>query len=222
MSEPATFVPLPVHEGWDSAVQDGAAAAPQPVQEQAALEPAPKPTRRRNPYEQYYEIRPSQTGGLGCFAVRDIDEGVVILMEKPMLDTTVYNLRRDLATLPKAVNAHFYTLAHDASVDRFAKVEDIWHKNAFEVPSGIAIFAIASRFNHACEPVFNVVYAWDRFKNVMTFCTKRAVKAGEELRITYGGCPLSLYVRYGFICQCGGCDSVSRAQAEEHRPYIWR
>ncbi|KAK3987007.1 hypothetical protein QBC44DRAFT_310712 [Cladorrhinum sp. PSN332] len=206
---------MPVSPAPANTPVDSASEIDQPVSEKAE-------TKRQHGYEEFFEIRPSKTGGLGAFAVHDIKKDEIILMEKPMLRTTAFLIRQDLAELPIELKEHFMTLAHNPKVDRFAKVEDIWHKNSFEVPTGIAIFAIASRFNHACRPVYNVLYAWDNDKHVMTFSTNRTIKAGEELRITYGGSPISLYIRYGFVCKCGGCVSLTKDQVKQYEAHIWR
>jgi SET domain-containing protein len=82
-------------------------------------------------------------------------------------------------------------------------------KIRFQVPTGIAIFNLASRFNHACppSPVRNVAYHFDVEKGVMVFtvCAEEPIPAGAELFISYGGTPAELYTTYGFRCGCGGC-----------------
>ncbi|KAK4170368.1 hypothetical protein QBC43DRAFT_197754, partial [Cladorrhinum sp. PSN259] len=171
---------------------------------------------------EFFKIRPSKKGGLGAFAVRDLKAEEIILVEKPMLRTSPFFLRRDLAELPVEQKLYYMTLAHDPKLDQFAKVEDIWQKNSFAVPMGIAIFGIASRFNHACQPVCNVNYAWDDFKEVMTFSTTRVITAGEELTVTYGGSPISLYARYGFVCKCGGCISLTDEHVEQYHAQMYR
>jgi hypothetical protein len=81
---------------------------------------------------------------------------------------------------------------------------------SFAVPGGVAIFALASRFNHACGPARNVDYAFDGERGAMVFTVCRdAVPAGAELRISYGGEPVDLYSTYGFRCACGGCTPLT-------------
>lgn len=81
----------------------------------------------------------------------------------------------------------------------------------FQVPGGIAIFTIASRFNHACQSVRNVQYAFDSQQGVLslTIC-QDVVPAGTELLLNYGSSPVELYLTFGFVCECGGCDSLTQ------------
>lgn len=74
------------------------------------------------------------------------------------------------------------------------------------MPGGIAIFEIASRFNHACPPARNVRYEFDDERGVLSLTVCRDhVPAGSELLISYGGSPAELYSTYGFRCTCGAC-----------------
>lgn len=55
----------------------------------------------------------------------------------------------------------------------------------------------------------------------MSFVTTRDILAGEELTITYGGRPIELYVRYGFICKCGGCESLTDDDIKRYNDHLW-
>ncbi|SPQ17985.1 8e852461-1050-4617-8c6d-adac577fffc6 [Thermothielavioides terrestris] len=94
--------------------------------------------------------------------------------------------------------------------DPFSRVERIKSLNSFVVPGGIAIFEIASRFNHACASVRNVQYVFDDERGVLslTIC-QDVVPAGTELLLNYGGSPIDLYTTYGFRCACGGCTPLT-------------
>lgn len=74
----------------------------------------------------------------------------------------------------------------------------------------VAVFASASRFNHACKPARNIEYAVNGETGVITFkvCLD-VIPAGTELTVNYGGSPAQLYRNFGFICRCGGCDSLT-------------
>ncbi len=82
--------------------------------------------------------------------------------------------------------------------------------NRFVVPGGIAIFEIASRFNHACVAARNVQYVFDNERGVLslTIC-QDVVPADTELSISYGGSTIGLYSTYGFRCSCGGCTPLT-------------
>lgn len=80
----------------------------------------------------------------------------------------------------------------------------------FFVPGGIAIFEVASRFNHACPSARNVEYGFDDEREVLSLTVCRdVVPAGAELFISYGGSPVELYSTYGFRCACGGCTPLT-------------
>lgn len=80
------------------------------------------------------------------------------------------------------------------------------------------LFAIAARFNHACEPSHNIDYVFDDENGCLSL-TVRAdrVFKGEELTISYGRgrTPGILYLWYGFRCQCGACPGLSDAEVWE-------
>ena len=83
----------------------------------------------------------------------------------------------------------------------------------FKVRGGIAIFKIASRFNHACPPVRNVQYEFDEERGEIVFMVCHdEIPVGTELLINYGGSPEELYRTYGFICRCGGCKSLTEEE----------
>lgn len=85
----------------------------------------------------------------------------------------------------------------------------------FHVPGGVAIFPIAARFNHACAAARNVQYTICAERRVisLTVC-KDGVRAGTELLIDYGGSPAELYSTFGFVCACGGCESLTADDIE--------
>lgn len=78
---------------------------------------------------------------------------------------------------------------------------------------GLAIFSVASRFNHACQPVRNVMYVVSEFGDMIVLTAAKAVPKGTELTICYGGSPRQLLRAFGFRCQCGGCEPVDDKEA---------
>lgn len=52
----------------------------------------------------------------------------------------------------------------------------------------------------------NTQYRWDAGRQVMTFTTTKAIAKGEEIFISYGSSRSHIFVNFGFICQCGGCE----------------
>lgn len=74
------------------------------------------------------------------------------------------------------------------------------------------LFPIAARFNHACSPLQNVAFAYNREKECLTLTVRaERITKGEELTISYGigRTPAELYVWYGFRCHCGACSGLS-------------
>ncbi|KAM7193576.1 hypothetical protein V8F20_008349 [Naviculisporaceae sp. PSN 640] len=171
-------------------------------------------------YQSYFEIKKSPVGGLGAFAVRDLFKGDIILMEAPILRTTGLGLFQDFRALDKDTQQIYLSL-HAVEAQGVHKIERIRRANAFDIPGGIAILAIGSRFNHGCGAKRTVSYIYDPDRNVMVFeiCADY-VPAGQELLVKYGSSPLQLFRSFGFRCQCGGCEGVSdedirRLRAEE-------
>lgn len=93
---------------------------------------------------------------------------------------------------------------------------------SFNIGGGTAVFPIAARFNHKCSSMSNIDFDYDRRAGLMVFTVKaETVAAGEELTLSYGGNPRTLHERYGFFCQCGGCEGWSQEQADELQKLNW-
>ena len=76
--------------------------------------------------------------------------------------------------------------------------------------NGTAVYALPSLLNHDCDP--GVHAAWTHGDARLTLSTRRAVTAGEELRITYIDASEHVTKRrgdlrfaYGFVCGCAAC-----------------
>ncbi|KAL2184484.1 hypothetical protein L209DRAFT_766982 [Thermothelomyces heterothallicus CBS 203.75] len=161
-------------------------------------------------FEEFFTIRPSKLGGLGAFATRDLRRGETILTERPLLRTTHFRLMLDYYNLSDAAKKTYLSLHGGEDGDRFGRVERVKVLNSFQVPGGVAIFEIASRFNHACPPARNVRYAFDDESGLLSLTVCHDVApAGAELLISYGGLPAELYSTYGFRCRCGGCTPLT-------------
>ncbi|KAM7224423.1 hypothetical protein V8F06_000204 [Rhypophila decipiens] len=180
-----------------------------------------KPDGNEFHYQEYFEIKQSPKGGLGCFAIKDLKKHDLILMETPILKTDGFNLYRDFRALDEETQKIYMGL-HAIEAEHLDQVERIKRANAFQIPGGIAILGIGSRFNHGCGHKRNVSYTYDPRRNVMSFEVMHdIVPAGEELLVTYGGSLTNLYQSFGFRCQCGGCrglsdEDVRRIKAREY------
>ncbi|GAB1310222.1 hypothetical protein MFIFM68171_00432 [Madurella fahalii] len=162
-------------------------------------------------FKRFFEIRPSRLGGLGAFAVRELRKGDVILVEKPLLLSDNFGLRSAFDKLSEAEKEIYLNLHCGDNCTQFNKIEKIKQRNSFHVLGRVvAIFATASRFNHACKPARNVKYVIDGETGVVTLTVcKDVIPAGTELTVNYGGSPAQLYRDFGFICKCGGCGSLT-------------
>ncbi|OAA62816.1 DUF1772 domain containing protein [Niveomyces insectorum RCEF 264] len=166
-----------------------------------------------------FAIRPSPLGGLGSFALRDLERGEHILVERPLLRTDSFHLTRELDRLTPAQRAMFFAL-HGYHPDRNAsEIERIWTANTFVAGALEGIFPVASRFNHACKP--NVGYHYDRRHDVLVMTMNEAAPAGTELLISYGNTPAMLFHRFGFRCTCGACTGFSEETAKIHYDQLW-
>lgn len=83
----------------------------------------------------------------------------------------------------------------------------------FETGNGRGgIFLKSSRFNHACHPHSTCTYCWDEDTNKLTFTTLMDVKKGQEITISYTSKPKTLWVNYGFNCDCPKCQPEKDAE----------
>ena len=89
--------------------------------------------------------------------------------------------------------------------------------------SEAGLFPIASRFNHACNPIQTVDWHYNDDNQTLEMIVQAdVVKAGEELTISYDSLsPLGLYDRYGFKCSCGGCPGLSDEELAEREKSQW-
>lgn len=100
---------------------------------------------------------------------------------------------------------------------------------------GNAVYAVASLFNHSCDPNCFLSFVG----NPQSCCAKvvvrviRPIVAGEELTIAYGGLTRFkshskssrvhlLHKRYGFLCRCDSCvnDVDDPVTVEEKEKYV--
>ncbi|KAI2614868.1 hypothetical protein GGR54DRAFT_615183, partial [Hypoxylon sp. NC1633] len=161
----------------------------------------------------FFEVKKSPIGGNGVFAKRDLKEGEIILVERPLFTGTpddIYDIVDGLA--PELRRAYLRMAAHKRHPDQDIR-EAILFTNCFSVGGGSAVYLIAARFNHACRPINTVDY-WLREGDVLEFRMRSSVPAGTELTISYGTMPpKSLFIMWGFRCACGGCKSLTKEEA---------
>ncbi|TLS24221.1 hypothetical protein PpBr36_08480 [Pyricularia pennisetigena] len=173
---------------------------------------------------EYFEIRNTSLGGSGSFSRKDLKRGDVILRENFIIRTNSYTLDEQFESLD-FVGRRAYLCLHPhwpLNQEKTDVMSAICHTNAFNIGGGSAVFPIAARFNHKCSSMSNIDFNYDRRAGLMVFTVKaEEVAAGEELTLSYGGNPRSLHERYGFFCQCGGCEGWSQEQADELQKLNW-
>ena len=157
--------------------------------------------------------------GFGCRALRNIVRGERLIAERPLITRGPDS--RPLAELVAALSgrdrAAFFSLSQNAARFGEAKTaEGVFATNALPnhdfAQEFEAVFAVVSRFNHACDA--NACFRWNRTLGMMTVHATRNIRPNEEVTINYGfpsGCVLRdqrrarLRQSFGFECACQQC-----------------
>ncbi|GKU03112.1 set protein 5 [Fusarium langsethiae] len=181
---------------------------------------------------EYFQVKRSPLAGWGAFAVRELKEGDQILVEKPLFTATNLTLFDEFANLSKPLRDVAYSLHANSNLKAGYPVESlIWKTNAFSTANPLTgyyrdeagLFPIASRFNHACEPMNSVNWYYHYTDGTLEMTVQaKSIEAGQELTISYDALsPVALYDRYGFQCSCGGCPGLSDQELAEREEYQW-
>ncbi|TVY80446.1 SET domain-containing protein [Lachnellula suecica] len=153
----------------------------------------------------FFEVRQSPKGGLGAFAIADIPKDTVIMAEEPLFRAEPVEIYWKYDSLTDEQRQEYRTLSYWLGIEDM-KVPARFTTNRFETGNGIGgIFLKSSRFNHACHPYSTCTYRWEEEKNTLTFTTLMEVKKGDEITISYTNKPKTLYLNYGFNCDCPAC-----------------
>jgi hypothetical protein len=187
--------------------------------------------------------------GFGVLAARAFKAGERIIAEEPLVawstvpdystgtkQSAFHELRLLVSALDSRHRGQYYSLADNYERSRGGKsIAGIWNTNSFktedvmgdslaEAKDGVArtaIFAVISRFNHACVP--NTFPAWSATIGRQTIHALRDIAAGEELTIAYvAGAEAGprahrqslLQRKYHFMCGCATCGLQGRELAE--------
>ncbi|KAG7088604.1 hypothetical protein E1B28_012578 [Marasmius oreades] len=172
--------------------------------------------------------------GKGVIAARDIQQGELIIYEKPLFivppkisvspSSLIHsNLQRvDPRDRPAFFNLSYVNLPPevDPEEDEAEVALAIFQTNAVAAGGGVGIFPRMARLNHGCSSAFNVVYTWREREGALVVHALKGVKKGQELLTTYSTMrqPRAIrraYLRehYGFECQCQVC-SLSDAESK--------
>ncbi|KAF5570722.1 set 5 [Fusarium phyllophilum] len=158
---------------------------------------------------EFFVVRRSFIAGWGAFAVKDLEVGDKILVERPLFTADNNTLYKEFDKLDEASQDIALGL-HANSYCKFQSIKAVWTTNCFStgVWDEAGLFPVASRFNHTCHPRQTVEYHYNKADEVLEMEVKATIiREGEELTISYG-CgltPADLFYRYGFRCRCGGC-----------------
>jgi len=165
-------------------------------------------------------VRPIDGKGLGVVAVRPIPIGARLLAEAPLVEhgPGMISAADAVAALPDGDRSVFYSLVqNEARFGPKKTVAGIFGTNSHPCHAfreGYkAIFPLASRINHSCDP--NAVYKWNGALRRLTVHACRPIEAGEEIACSYGfadGNAVSRAQRrahlkglFGFDCACTKC-----------------
>ncbi|KAK2061431.1 SET domain-containing protein [Colletotrichum caudatum] len=180
---------------------------------------------------EFFEIRRSPTAGWGAFAVKTLNRGDQILVEKALYHATHENVTSSVQKLPERERAIANDMFAHHSRDGETLEEAIWSTNSFvsrlpmkseagavdSLRSGsqdvAGLFPVAGRFNHSCSPKVNFCFRPEHDALVFTV-RDWIIEAGDELTISYGKVPSVLYYKYGFGCECGYCRGFDPATSE--------
>lgn len=77
-----------------------------------------------------YEIKISELGGLGSFALKRIEERDIVLLERPLMKSSDYALGQNLAELSDVERRVFYSLHPYSESPKHPLRKKIWSANA--------------------------------------------------------------------------------------------
>ena len=180
------------------------------------------------------EVREAGGHGLGVFAVHAVLSGERLLAERPLLEwggTEKEDLRHAVDALDPASQTAYWALCQNAEHGHRKTAFGVWISNALpteDEPAKAAVFRVASRCNHSCQP--NAHIHWNSWLQRMTVHAITGIAPGEEVRVDYCGDDgepwqtrqVALLRDFGFECRCElcVCDLPSRIASDERRRRI--
>lgn len=171
-----------------------------------------------------YALQDVPGKGKGLIATRHIPQGTRIISEKPLLNigSSVANpahlpslVYKKVAALSPAQQQEFLAMANVYPYSNTAeRYHGIMRTNALPMGAQLdhgGIFPTACRINHACAP--NATNFWNEPLQQLTIHAVRAISAGEEITISYGGSRRNrevrqqeLHANFKFTCTCALCE----------------
>ncbi|KAF8630857.1 hypothetical protein AX17_005216 [Amanita inopinata Kibby_2008] len=176
--------------------------------------------------------------GKGLVATRDIQQGELIIRERPLFvvppqtstspSQLIWSLVQNLSQEQREafLNLSFVHLPKGVDPQKQPKevALAIFQTNAVSAGDGVGIFPGMARLNHGCAGSFNSVYNWREEEGVLIVHALKSISKGQELLTTYTDTKKSraqrrsyLAEHYGFECKCSVCslgDALSRESDE--------
>ncbi|RKF62670.1 hypothetical protein OnM2_031063 [Erysiphe neolycopersici] len=153
---------------------------------------------------EFFEVRKTLQKGFGAFAIRDIDEGTIILAEKSLMKAENMTIYHEFEKLNYQQRKVFCSLARWEMLGPWPIA--IFKTNRFEITRAIGgIFPKSSRFNHSCHPYATCTYIYEEADDVLIITAIKDIAEGDEITISYTNAPSTLPGNYGFKCDCPNC-----------------
>ncbi|KAJ7163272.1 hypothetical protein C8R46DRAFT_1177453 [Mycena filopes] len=197
-------------------------------------EPLIKGTRQASPFV----VRDIPGKGKGVIAIRDIQQGELLMQEPPLFIVPKSISESPTALISRLLNEvspegrdAFLNLSYvnfPKGVDPDTHPEEvalaIFQTNAVAAGDGVGIFPHMARLNHGCSRAFNAVYSWRQREQQIFVYALRDIRRGQELLTTYTDTKRTrndrrafLSDQYGFLCTCAVCsldDAASKVSDE--------
>ncbi|KHJ36037.1 hypothetical protein EV44_g3469 [Erysiphe necator] len=155
-----------------------------------------------------FEVRKTLHKGFGAFATRDIDEGAIILTEKPLMKAENMTIYYEFEKLSYQQRQEYCNLAFWEKLGP-APIA-IFKTNRFEITRAIGgIFPKSSRFNHSCHPYATCTYTYEEVEDTLIVTAIKKIMKGDEITISYTNTPSTLPENYGFECDCPNCATTT-------------
>eukprot|EP01059_Diplonema_ambulator_P012450 TRINITY_DN2277_c0_g1_i1.p1 TRINITY_DN2277_c0_g1~~TRINITY_DN2277_c0_g1_i1.p1 ORF type:complete len:513 (+),score=164.52 TRINITY_DN2277_c0_g1_i1:459-1997(+) len=189
------------------------------------------------------EIAYTKTHSLGMLAVRNIEQGETVLVDRPVAFTRKLQWQEAAKDIVQQClklegrDRDWVASLYDRSKDSRPGEERyycIWDSNGHSVGEidfrvadkgkiGSALFLAGSRINHSCVP--NAVQVFCHQTGSIRITALRTIKEGDEVTITY--CPLHLnkrsrHEKLRFTCACERCSAEEEMPESEDRSEIMK
>ncbi|PAV17308.1 SET domain-containing [Pyrrhoderma noxium] len=174
-----------------------------------------------------FEIKELPGRGKGLIATRDIEQGELLIKERPLVlvpsstqESPSTLLRNRLNKLSSPEEISYFSLSYvvpGRDTEKAPLSEDdiilaTFQTNAISAGSDVGLFPLTARLNHGCSSSFNSVYSWRPEEGSLVVHALKPIKRGEELLTTYTDTKRPRQERqnylksyYDFTCTCPVC-----------------